>query len=125
MSAAKNARARSAAKRPLHLLKSRISIPGQRHAHARTLKRSARQKIAKENAPRLWNLPRIDVDGLRDGQHRQASFLGLPTEIRAQISYASYSIGELEEDVKDLSMGNDRHLSWAGNFTKLRESVLR
>lgn len=70
---------------------------------ARTLKRSARRQLERERAPSLWIMPWVDLKqhGSMSGRvHPKASLLGLPSELRQQILYKSYSLKELKDDAR-------------------------
>jgi hypothetical protein len=87
-------RRREQAKIPLHIIS---------YHELRTLKRSARKQLDRERAPTLWIIPWHEAQRFSAGsdqRHSQASLLGLPTELRQNILYESYSIQNLEEDAQ-------------------------
>jgi hypothetical protein len=81
----------------------------------------------KEKDRRLWIMPWVSIDAGRRGEGRiypQASSLGLPTEIGEQILYESYSIAELNQDVKELKQNKKERVAWAGDLPKLDKHKL-
>lgn len=96
-------RVREARRRRERLTKQpvRINVP----VELRTLKRSTRKQIERERAPSLWIMPWIDythAGGHKGRVYPSNHLLGLPTEIRQNIIYHTYSMAEVEADTRDI-----------------------
>jgi hypothetical protein len=85
------------------------------HNELRTLKRSARKHIERERATHLQIFPWNDLPHSNGRLYPRASLLGLPTELRQNILYLSYSMEDLERDTRavHLTKREERNMLWA------------
>lgn len=93
---------------------------------SRTLRRSAREQLERERAPRLWIWPWISDPTYRFGRvYARASFLGLPSELRQQILYESLDREELEWAPKEAKMEENTRMNLTMQVTARRGDLRR
>jgi hypothetical protein len=112
MASKKNTRTRKAEARRREQEKTKLRIG---HYELRTLKRSARKQVERERATQVQIIPWNDLPHSTGRGYPRASLLGLPTELRQNILYLSYSMEDLERDTQAVHLTREeRNLIWAG-----------
>ncbi|KAH8712284.1 hypothetical protein GQ44DRAFT_625348 [Phaeosphaeriaceae sp. PMI808] len=105
-------------KAPWHKLARKPLIIGK-HQERRSLSRSARRKIGREHAVRLWIISEPDAmfSHICDRTYPPATLLGLPRELRQRILYKSFDFDSFDA-LKCVTETFDRHEQISDKSTK-------